>query len=352
MKNLDRLNSVLIVCSLITATLFLSGCTKENKNNKDINDLMPVDDPVIPERGYFLGTLPIPAEGESVKNSYKFFSNYGEFTPVWGRPTPFYQLSDDLSGNWGDTYIGDYIRGNGMFPIVQLSFIGKGMNLESPPDISNPSLRNNEWRESYKKAAVDVVRACKPLYLSLGNEVNRWYEKYEAKAGDKNGFQHYVSLYEETYDAVKDISPECKVFCVFAREIVSENRMADFTFLEMFDNEILDLFMITSYPHSVKSINKPSDIQDDYYSSIAELLPDKRFGFSECSWPSSEPFGGEKGQSDFLKEITENLTLKRNVNLKFLCWSWLHDLNEGDHTGMIKRDGTQKEVFEVWKSLT
>lgn len=69
---------------------------------------------------------------------------------------------------------------------------------------------------------LDVVRASKPLYLSVGNEVNRWYEKYGANSSSPNGFQHFVTLYEEIYDAVKELSPETKVFCTFAREIVAE----------------------------------------------------------------------------------------------------------------------------------
>jgi hypothetical protein len=31
-----------------------------------------------------------------------------------------------------------------------------------------------------------------------------------------------VTLYEEIYDAVKELSPETKVFCTFAREVVAE----------------------------------------------------------------------------------------------------------------------------------
>ncbi len=48
-----------------------------------------------------------------------------------------------------------------------------------------------------KKAVIDVVKSSRPLYLSIGNEVNRWYEKYGVEGSDPNGFQHYVSLYEE-----------------------------------------------------------------------------------------------------------------------------------------------------------
>lgn len=65
------------------------------------------------------------------------------------------------------------------------------------------TLSDGTWRNTYKEAVLDAVRAAKPLYLSPGNEVNRWYEQYGAGSDDPNGFQHFVSLYEDIYDAVK-----------------------------------------------------------------------------------------------------------------------------------------------------
>ena len=61
-----------------------------------------------------------------------------------------------------------------MFPIINLSFIGASMNLVTSPGIKNASLSNTKWRSEYKKASLDFVKAIQPLYLSLGNEVNRW----------------------------------------------------------------------------------------------------------------------------------------------------------------------------------
>jgi hypothetical protein len=77
--------------------------------------------------------------------------------------------------------------------------------------------------------------------------VNRWYEKYGVGENNPNGFQHYVNLYEEIYDAIKKLSPETKVFCTFAREIISENREADLSVLPMFKPEKMDLLVFTSY---------------------------------------------------------------------------------------------------------
>jgi hypothetical protein len=272
--------------------------------------------------------------------------------PVWGRPTPFYEMAADLSGSWGVLFVDQYTRDNGMFPLIHLSFMGPGMTLSSPPNIADPTLSNPQWREAYKQAAMDTVRASRPLFLSLGNEVNRWYETYGAVQGDANGFQHYVSLYEEIYDAVKSLSPGTQVFCTFAREVVSENREADMNVIQMFNPDKLDLLMLTSYPHAVQGINCPSDIPDGYFSSLNQLIPGKTMGFSEVAWPSLEAFGGEQGQADFLADLCGRLTRDQGADPHLLGWSWLHDLDDNDSIGLIRNDGTVKLAYNIWKGIS
>ncbi len=194
------------------------------------------------------------------------------------------------------------------------------------------------------------MEASRPLYLSVGNEVNRWYEKYGLEGG--NGFSQYVSLYEEVYDAVKWLSPETRVFCTFAREIVSENREADLEALSLFDPEKMDLLVFTSYPHSVQGINTPEDIPDDYYSRALEYMPGKPLGFSELGWPSIETFGGEQGQADFIEQVAGRLTIDQGADLHLMSWCWLHDLSDADHTGLIERDGTKKLGYQAWANLS
>ncbi|MFC1873270.1 hypothetical protein ACFLW3_00440, partial [Chloroflexota bacterium] len=314
--------------------------------------IIPSDIVTVPARGFFMGVLPNPANGQSFEDSYLQAATFVDFVPVWGRPTPFYDMVKEISGTWGQTFVGQYIRGNDMFPIVHISFIGANMVLASPSDITEASLSNKEWREAYKQATLDTVRTAKPLYLSLGNEVNRWYEMYGIKEDDPNGFQHFISLYEEIFDAVKLISPETQVFCTFSREIVSENREADMNVLIMFNPDKMDLLVLTSYPHAIQRINRPSDIPDDYYSRLLEYMPSKPLGFSEVAWPSMEAFGGEQVQAAFLSEICGRLTRNEGADLRLLSWPWLHDLDDNDCIGLINRDGTTKLTYEVWKSIS
>lgn len=39
------------------------------------------------------------------------------------------------------------------------------------------------------------------------------------------------------------------------------------------------------------------------------------------------------------------------MNLHLLGWAWLHDVDENDHIGLIKRDRTEKLAYEAWKTF-
>jgi hypothetical protein len=316
-----------------------------------VTTLVPADTAELPDRGYYLGFLPVPPAGETFPEAYSLAAQVGDFVPVWGRPTPFYGLAADLAGDWGTTFVDGYTRDNGLFPVVSLSFIGPEMALAAPPGMTGTTLADPAWRDTWQQAALDVVEAARPRYLCLGNEVNRWYERYGNASGDPDAFANFVSLYEQTYDAVKELSPDTQVFCTFARELVSENRPADMSVIALFDAARLDLLMLTSYPHAVQGVNAAADIPDDYYASVSSLLPDTPFGFTEVAWPSLEAFGGEQEQAAFLEQLTGRLTRDRGVPLRFLGWPWLTDLDETDAIGLVRRDGTPKPALNVWTGL-
>ena len=341
-------------------TLTITGCTGATKRTSFISITPPVmsekvitpaDSSRLAPRGFFMGLLPTPAESQSFADVYYQASQFADFSPVWGRPTPFYNMAVDLSGDWGQTFVEQYIRANGMFPIIDMSFIGTGMTLESPPDIIGATLANPAWRNAYKQSALNIVRAARPLYLSLGNEVNRWYEQYGANNGDPNGFQYYVSLYNEIYDAIKEVSPQTKVFCIFAREIVDENRETDLKVVKMFDPDKMDMLIFTSYPNAVQGINSPSHIPDDYYSRALQYMPGKPFGFSEVGWPALDAFGGEQGQADFIGQVVGRLTIEQGVNLQLFGWPWLSALDGTDPMALIKKDGSARLAYYIWQKL-
>jgi hypothetical protein len=333
---------------VVVAVVAVAGMGPSERQSATV---VPADSSKLPSRGYYMGILPSPGEGQNFDEAYRQAAENAELVPVWGRPTPFYNLANDLSGSWGKTFVTTYVRGNGMLPLVHLSFIGDGLTLVKPPGMENATLSDPAWRKAYETAAIAVVKASRPLYLSLGNEVNRWYEKYGATEGNPNGFQHFVSLYNQLYDEVKELSPQTNVFCTFAREIVSENREAGLEVLSFFNQSKMDLLVFTSYPFAVANIKSPSDLPSDYYSKALNYMPGKPFGFSELGWSANEHFGGEEGQAQFLSLVTGGLTKGQGVNLRILCWAWLHDLSQTDQIGLIRRDGSERMAYQIWKAL-
>ena len=307
----------------------------------------PADSIIMPSRGFLLGLLPTPDENGDFDVSYAKAAETVELVPIWGRPTPFWEKAEELDNWWGETFVESLTRGNGMYPLLHFSFIGEGITVASPPG-TGYVLSNEEWRLMYKRAVIESVESCKPAYLSVGNEENRWYEKYGLD--ETNGFQHWVSLYEEIYHEVKELSPETKVFCTFSREIVAERREANMSVVEMFNPDTLDLLVLTSYPHSVAGINKPSDIPSDYYISVSDLIPGKPFAFSEVTWPSTHEFGGEQAQAEFIPMLVDDLTQNTGVDLEFVMWPWLHDI--GQEAGLIESDGDEKLGYSAWVEVS
>lgn len=310
----------------------------------------PLDDPQPHPLGFFRGILPNPHPGQTFDQVHYNVSRYCQFVPVWGKPSPFYNMSADLNGAWGDIFVEDLIRGNGMFPLVHMSFFGEGLSLAHPEDMEGATLSDQEWRDLYLDSALSIVNVTRPAYISIGNEVNRWYEQY-GHSGE-NGFDNYLSLYNATYDAIKGLSPDTKVFCTFSREIVSENREADMSVLDLFSKDRMDLLVMTTYPFSVAGINRVSDLADDYYSGVFDHMDTMPVGFSEMSWISHSSFGGEREQSNFIMNMTGRLTVEQGLDLELLGWSWLHDIGPTDTSGLKFNDGIEKSSLNIFKMNT
>lgn len=340
-----RMGAIILITALLLPTLI--AITNDSSADQELFDtITPIDDPELPPWGFYKGLLPNPESGGDIAKTYENVSSFTQMVPVWGRPSTFYNFSTDLSGGWGDIFVDQLIRDNGMFPLVHMSFHGPGMTIISPSHLPSATLNDPDWRALYIQSAKDIVNASRPKYFSLGNEVNRWFETHGMNALDHDGFQHYISLYNETYDAVKALSPETKVFCTFSREMVEDNKEADLSILEHFDPDRMDVLVFTSYPFAVGGINRVADMGNDYYRKAFLHFEDKPFGLSEVTWTSDPAFGGEEEQSLFVSELFSNLT--DDMEVEFLSWNWLHDLAPADKTGLKGLVGNERLAYSTW----
>lgn len=104
---LRHLRFVFIALSL---PLILPSCDEPGVITPLDSPSSPID-PGFGER-FFMGVLPVPSEGQSFEDSYRQAAEYAEFVPVWGRPTPFFEMASELSGTWGELFVEQYTRAN------------------------------------------------------------------------------------------------------------------------------------------------------------------------------------------------------------------------------------------------
>jgi hypothetical protein len=121
---------MLPVIALLMA-LFVSvgaiGCNNSTESDDERIPISPADFADDPARDYFKGFASVlPPDGDFA-NAYLLASQNCEFVSIWGTGAvgAVWKLGDELSGAWGAEYLEGYVRGNGMFPIIQMSFIDK-----------------------------------------------------------------------------------------------------------------------------------------------------------------------------------------------------------------------------------
>lgn len=229
------------------------------------------------------------------------------------------------------------------------------------------ALANAEEREKFKQVASAIAEKYQPLYLALGIEINHYYEH------DPTGFDAFVSLYAETYEAVKAASPDTLVFPVFQYEMLRGGEFftgdgqnpPQWELLDRF-GERLDLVAFTTYPFLLYA--SPDGLPADYYAVIAKhtSLP---AAFTEIGWPSAPfpnapdlpfgfaqggPYGGsEDEQAAFVRRFFE-LTL--GLDLALALWSFPHDpagqINPAFLSISLRHnDGRPKPALAVWQEM-
>ena len=192
----------------------------------------------------------------------------------------------------------------------------------------------------------------------MGVEVNRYYEE------DPTGFEAFVKLYAEMYDAIKATSPQTLVFSIFQYEKMrggvffsgDNQAQPEWDLLDKFNGR-MDLMAFTTYPFLLYPT--PTDLPNDYYAEITRHTS-QRFAFTEIGWPSAalsgvpdSPFGGSPDeQSDFVRRF---FSLTSDLPLDLALWSFPHDVGPDFNAAFTsvslrENNGTPKPALQVWQS--
>ena len=204
--------------------------------------------------------------------------------------------------------------------------------------------------EQYKISAVAFAERYKPEYMGFGIEINTLYEESPEE------FEKFVVLYSEVYTAVKEVSPNTKIFTIYQLEkmkglhsglfggVIST---AEWELLGKFNNDVI---AFTTYPGIIYT--DPSDIPEDYYSDIA-LHTDKNIIFTEVGWTSSSSIEGwESSEEEQAKFVERFFSLTDDLPVKFVLWSFLYDQDVSEpftNMGLFDKEGNAKQAWETWK---
>jgi len=168
-----------------------------------------------------------------------------------------------------------------------------------PPAWGRVGFSDPRVRRAFTDFAVRIAREFHPRYLGLGSEVNTYMAAHPADAAN------LVSLYRETYVAVKQASPATLVFATFQWDQLRRGWTGvDWGPIEAFE-PLLDLWVISSYP----CFDYPQGPPAGYYTPLS-LHTSKPLAVAEggCSservgrWP-----GSAAAQIAYLRAIRDQL---------------------------------------------
>jgi hypothetical protein len=332
-----------LIC-IILVCIFFTGCEEENtESQKHSLYSLPFT-----ERNFYIGMVPTPESipettFEDILSAYEEAGQLGEVTMVWGSPGGI-GLYEKLKENQVVTAVRVY----GLKPVLTLNFhtIKQVENEGLKPVIDTPDgiaadASNPEFRQLWVNEARKIAREFQPEYFSLGNEINDYFHY---NPGD---FEDYLSLFDEAYTAIKQVSPDTKVMVVFSYTHLIENNQ--WYLFDRFNK--VDIYGLTTYPW--KHFHSPGEIDKDYYSRLNQYIT-KPVAFTEIGWA-----GSETEQAEFLIRF---LDLTVNINIEMINWLFLHETEfsgigesvfspESETIALKKADGTKKEIYNVWLDL-
>lgn len=128
---------------------------------------------------------------------------------------------------------------------------------------------NEKIRRAYLNFVRWVVGEFEPRYLGLASEINTYMDAYPEDA------PNFISLYNEAFSLVKELSPGTRVFVTFQWEDLrnlfpeaAEGRTPgdiNWDQIEAFEPR-LDLWAVSSYPYIIFGADNP--IPSDYYTPL------------------------------------------------------------------------------------
>jgi len=204
-------------------------------------------------------------------------------------------------------------------------------------------------RRAFKHCAMRLARDYHPPYLALASEINTYFKSHPDDA------EPFLSLYRETAEAVKQISPATRVTATLQYELLTGtfDGIPRWDGLERF-GDALDVVAITTYPSPFFS--GPDAIPADYYLQLSRHST-KPVLVAESGWPTgggASFHGSTANQERFLRRFVE---LTAGLKLELWIWWFLHDWEGKGYPaffqtmGLRTSKGAAKPSWQTWTAM-
>ncbi len=256
------------------------------------------------------------------------------------------------SGDWAELadpkgaprVVAQLAAADGLKPVIIAQFF-----TQSTGELLRPL--NDSTKQGYKSGAVSFAEAYRPEYIGFGVEVNMLHEASPAD------YASFKAFFAEVAAAVKQASPETKVFTVFQLERLRGLRgglyggadnpaVNDWALLSDFPDA--DLLAFTTYPCIV--YRDPSDIPADYYTAEITQHTSKPIAYTEAGWFRVGVARWESTPEEQARFVSRYLELTKPLNPGLLVWSFLYDQDAGEpfsSMGLLGKDDSTSPAWEA-----
>jgi hypothetical protein len=228
----------------------------------------------------------------------------------------------------------------------------RGVLAGIPPVYAAEGFASEELRSAFISYAKYLALNYHPTYLALGVEV----DLIHLNRGDAS-FRNFVSLYFEAYDAVKEVSPDTKVFPTFQYEnllgiLDDPARQPAWSLVARFQPKI-DMLAVSSFPRA--AFGSITDVPGDYYDALTGRF-DLPAAFVSVGWAST--VDGQPDESSQLAFLLRTVAAADRLQAPFLVWFLAKDpetpATNGaaslNTMGLLDPLGEEKNVFRVWSN--
>lgn len=233
---------------------------------------------------------------------------------------------------------------------------GRGRLVDLPDELRGAGFADPRVRRAFTSYALYVAENYRPRYLALGVEIN----SYQLQRPED--FESFLTLYAETYDAVKERSPDTLVFPIFQLERLKAILSSDEPYLPQWDllerfEPRLDLVALSSYPSLIFA--SPAQIPPSYYAEVFDHT-DRPVALTGIGYSSETGPGAsastEADQATFVHYVLQSAG---ELQMPLVVWFVGQDptftgeppFDLLQHIGLVRQDGSKKAAWAEWETV-